>query len=204
MGSCCSMLSSFPQTPLPQVSGLLERLVCVQRTTYCSDVCSPLTCPWRPIKCFLDGHTLSFYELDDSVRAEKTIKIDENFQLRSERVHLLEIRVRVVTGSTVEKWKLRAHTPASFVAWSTSLKRAKRPERIERDTCGVCNEAFSVLSRPLYCKSCGQAVCARCSSRSALLPHLGYSQQQRICHFCFSKPFRTTIDKRSSMETSTQ
>lgn len=203
MGSCCSSHSAPPHSPLPQVSGLLERLVCAKKSSYCSSSCTQRTCSWRPLKCVLDGRFLSYYELDDSVRSEKTLRIDRNFQLRSERVHLLEIRIRLVNEKTgkIEKWKLRAHTPASFVAWSTSLKRATRPERIESEICFECGKRFSMLNSPVYCKSCGHAVCSSCSSRSALLPHLGYSHQQRICHSCFSRPFSKQSKTNSTMAT---
>ena len=199
MGSCYSHLSPPPQSPKPQVSGLLQRLVCIRGATYCSDTCTASTCAWRPIKCVLDGRVLTYYELDDSVRAEKVVQIDGNFHLGSERAHLMEIRVRLVDARTgaVEKWKLRTQSAASFVAWSTSLKRTKRPVRVERPECAECKRQFSVLYRRFYCKSCGQAVCPDCCARAALLPHLGYSKQQRVCLSCFSLPFKTTQGSKS-------
>lgn len=201
MGSCYSQLSSPPQSPMPQVSGLLERLVCIRGSTYCSDTCTTNTCTWRPIKCVLDGRLLTYYELDDSVRSEKAVQIDNNFHLRSEKAHLMEIRIRLVDRRTgaLEKWKLRTPSPASFVAWSTSLKRAKRPIKVERLECAECKRPFSTLCRKFYCKSCGQAVCPDCSARAALLPHLGYSKQQRICLSCFSLPFKPTPHATNSL-----
>jgi hypothetical protein len=201
MGSCCSQLSSPPQSPIPQISGLLQRLVCIKGSTYCSATCTTNTCPWRPIKCILDGRLLTYYELDDSVRAEKIVSIDANFHLGSERAHLMEIRVRLVDAKTgaIEKWKLRTPSPASFVTWSTSLKRSKRPMRVERLDCFECKKPFCALLRKLYCKSCGQAVCPQCSARAALLPHLGYSKQQRVCLSCFSLPFKPTSQQNNSM-----
>ena len=201
MGSCLTQLSSPPQTPIPQVSGLLQRLVCIRGPTYCSATCTSDTCRWRPIKCILDGRLLSYYELDDSVRTEKLVHIDANFHLGSERAHLMEIRVRLVDAQTgaVEKWKLRAPSSASFVTWSTSLKRSKRPLKVESLECIECKKPFSVLLRKYHCKNCGQAVCSQCSARAALLPQLGYSKQQRVCLSCFSLPFKQTPQQSNSL-----
>lgn len=201
MGSCLTQLSSPPQTPIPQVSGLLQRLVCIRGATYCSATCTSETCRWRPIKCVLDGQVLSYYELDDSVRAEKIVPIGPNFHLGSERAHLMEIRVRLVDEKTgaVQKWKLRAPSSASFVTWSTSLKRSKRPIKVERFDCVECQKPFSALTGKFFCKNCGQAVCPQCSARAALLPQLGYSKQQRVCLSCFSLPFKQTSQQSNSL-----
>lgn len=43
--------------------------------------------------------------------------------------------------------------------------------------CGVCSDAFSMMSGARTCRNCALSVCDKCSSQRAPLPHLGIEDQ---------------------------
>ena len=43
--------------------------------------------------------------------------------------------------------------------------------------CGVCSDAFSLMSGARTCRNCALSVCDKCSSQRAPLPHLGIEDQ---------------------------
>lgn len=176
--------------PQGQLEGALSLLRCVHETHYCTPSCDPSECFWRPVKCILKDRCLSLYELDDEVRPEIRIPIDANFQVRSERPALLELRIGILVESSRKavKWRLKAPSLGAFVAWDTLLRRAKRPELSAGTRCEVCGKRFTFWKRLHHCKNCGRELCAACSPVKGYLPHLGYSDPQRLCLHCASKP----------------
>lgn len=55
--------------------------------------------------------------------------------------------------------------------------------------CEGCASKFSVSRRKHHCRSCGGVFDARCASKYAELPELGYKRgsPQRVCESCFTK-----------------
>lgn len=145
---------------------------------------------WHPIKCILEGQVFTYFELDDSLRCENTIPIDDDFLLESENHHTLEITLRLFMKETraPARWILRAADMASFSVWSVVLKRAKRPKRSESATCQHCSRSFGLLRRASHCRSCGLSLCSDCCSRKGKLPHLGYHEPQMLCNRCIQLP----------------
>ena len=48
------------------------------------------------------------------------------------------------------------------------------------------NVRHSATSCPQHhCRKCGQAVCARCSSKHSTFPLMGFEFQVRVCDSCF-------------------
>ncbi|XP_059379667.1 FYVE, RhoGEF and PH domain-containing protein 3-like [Carassius carassius] len=76
-------------------------------------------------------------------------------------------------------------TPGQCISTSTceadgaqhERKSSKKREK-ERETCKGCSEAFHFTKRKHYCKSCGAAVCGKCSRVSE-------SKNSRVCKPCF-------------------
>ena len=145
---------------------------------------------WHPIKCILDGQTLTYFELDDSLRCEQSIPIDEDFYFAFEDHRKLELTLRLYSKEThtQTKWMLRAADMASFSVWSVVLKRAKRPKWEESSACQGCLRPFSFMARPRHCRNCGQVLCPKCCSQLGNLPHLGYFEMQRLCNRCAELP----------------
>ncbi|KTF73823.1 hypothetical protein cypCar_00027265 [Cyprinus carpio] len=87
--------------------------------------------------------------------------------------------------ATIEKHKQNSET---FKAFNVSCSRdeehtpdtpksSKKREK-ERETCKGCSEAFHFTKRKHHCKSCGAAVCGKCSKVSE-------SRNIRVCKPCF-------------------
>ena len=53
--------------------------------------------------------------------------------------------------------------------------------------CTGCFSAFGFSNRKHHCRACGQIFCSSCSSQQAMLPHLGYTEPQRVCVLCSDK-----------------
>ncbi|XP_073675067.1 faciogenital dysplasia isoform X2 [Garra rufa] len=80
------------------------------------------------------------------------------------------------------------HTPDTPGPWSSpsiceidgaphERKSSKKREK-ERETCKGCNETFHFTKRKHHCKSCGAAVCGKCSKVSE-------SKNIRLCKQCY-------------------
>lgn len=78
------------------------------------------------------------------------------------------------------------HIPDSPGPWNTSLdseggvherKSSKKKEK-EKQTCKGCNESFNFTKRKHHCKSCGAAICAKCSKSLD-------NKTSRVCPECY-------------------
>lgn len=64
--------------------------------------------------------------------------------------------------------------------------------RTKQDNCNVCEQSFSMVSvfgmgnRDFYCKQCGYAVCAACSTNKKYLSKDG-KEKFRVCDLCDTK-----------------
>ncbi|MED6241549.1 hypothetical protein ATANTOWER_019078, partial [Ataeniobius toweri] len=78
------------------------------------------------------------------------------------------------------------HVPESPGPWSSTAidsdglqerKSSKKKEK-EKQTCRGCNESFNFTKRKHHCKSCGAAICAKCSKTLD-------NKTSRVCPECF-------------------
>uniref|UniRef100_A0A3B3ZR36 FYVE, RhoGEF and PH domain containing 3 n=1 Tax=Periophthalmus magnuspinnatus TaxID=409849 RepID=A0A3B3ZR36_9GOBI len=78
------------------------------------------------------------------------------------------------------------HVPDSPNLWNTSVdsdgsmherKSSKKKEK-EKQTCKGCNESFNFTKRKHHCKSCGAAICAKCSKSLD-------NKTSRVCPECY-------------------
>ncbi|XP_038128437.1 faciogenital dysplasia isoform X1 [Cyprinodon tularosa] len=78
------------------------------------------------------------------------------------------------------------HVPESPGTWQSSSmdvdglherKSSKKKEK-EKQTCRGCNESFNFTKRKHHCKSCGAAICAKCSKTLD-------NKTSRVCPVCF-------------------
>uniref|UniRef100_A0A8C8E087 FYVE, RhoGEF and PH domain-containing protein 3 n=1 Tax=Oryzias sinensis TaxID=183150 RepID=A0A8C8E087_9TELE len=76
----------------------------------------------------------------------------------------LELQAR--TAEEKEDW-IQARIPSSI---HTNMK--------EKQTCKGCNESFNFTKRKHHCKTCGAAICAKCSKTSD-------NKTSRVCPECF-------------------
>lgn len=178
--------------------GILYRRVIPTDSSTEDDVGSEADAQWHPIKCILEGHVLTYFELDDSLRSENTLVIDEDVKVESEDVQTLELVMRIYdkTSGFNSKWVLRAGDIASFTVWSVVLKRAKRPKRSPSLTCHLCNRNFGLFRKPHDCRHCGYCLCSTCCHDLAYLPHLGYFDRQVVCVNCMQQP----VVKKANMD----
>ncbi|XP_068454139.1 faciogenital dysplasia isoform X2 [Clinocottus analis] len=79
------------------------------------------------------------------------------------------------------------HPPESPGPWcNTSIdsdgerlhERSSRKKEKEKQTCKGCNESFNFTKRKHHCKSCGAAICAKCSKTLD-------NKTSRVCPECF-------------------
>ncbi|XP_008286452.1 faciogenital dysplasia isoform X2 [Stegastes partitus] len=80
------------------------------------------------------------------------------------------------------------HLPESPGPWSnTSIdsdgerlheRKSSRKKEKEKQTCKGCNESFNFTKRKHHCKSCGAAICAKCSKTLD-------NKTSRVCPECF-------------------
>jgi len=49
--------------------------------------------------------------------------------------------------------------------------------------CMNCSDTFGFFNRKHHCRSCGNVLCSKCSSKEAFVPQ--WNQRGRVCDFCF-------------------
>ena len=138
--------------------------------------------PWQPCKVKLFGRSMT---LHSSEFAEFTWNIDERLEIVAENLpeHVVGFRW---TGETVVFLKMKFETVHVICQWLGDFQRAKRPvwDPDAIASCKRCARRFSFFKRIHHCRNCGSAVCAPCSRFQATLPHMGYSNSQRVCIDC--------------------
>mmetsp|Transcript_5369 Transcript_5369/g.11084 ORF Transcript_5369/g.11084 Transcript_5369/m.11084 type:complete len:626 (+) Transcript_5369:647-2524(+) len=75
---------------------------------------------------------------------------------------------------------------------SPSPKNADRSHWVKDEfvlSCDACDTKFTMSIRKHHCRKCGSVFCARCASKYAPLPELGYPKNspQRVCESCYTK-----------------
>ncbi|XP_029911768.1 faciogenital dysplasia [Myripristis murdjan] len=80
------------------------------------------------------------------------------------------------------------HQPDSPGPWSSTYidsdgerlheRKSSRKKEKEKQTCKGCNESFNFTKRKHHCKSCGAAICAKCSKMLD-------NKTSRVCPECF-------------------
>ncbi|AWP09927.1 putative FYVE RhoGEF and PH domain-containing protein 3-like [Scophthalmus maximus] len=70
------------------------------------------------------------------------------------------------------------HPPESPVSHPLLPPKSSRKKEKEKQTCKGCNESFNFTKRKHHCKSCGAAICAKCSKTLD-------NKTSRVCPECF-------------------
>ncbi|XP_065840729.1 WD repeat and FYVE domain-containing protein 2-like [Oscarella lobularis] len=86
-----------------------------------------------------------------------------------------------------------------LVVWNLESPKKETPVWAESDICEKCSAAFFwnvkemwqkkklQLNRQHHCRSCGLAVCNKCSKQSSCLPSMGFEYPVRLCNECNDK-----------------
>jgi len=61
------------------------------------------------------------------------------------------------------------------------------PEWADGEVCNRCRVQFTTFTRQHHCRACGQVFCAKCSSKSCVLPKFGIEREVRVCDSCFEE-----------------
>lgn len=84
------------------------------------------------------------------------------------------------------------HQPIIAVAWTPRrqpqpiMSESQLVPRWAKDPqCTECHCSFGLLVRRHHCRQCGRSFCYEHSTRKLRLPHLGYTEPQRVCDACF-------------------
>jgi WD40 repeat protein len=84
---------------------------------------------------------------------------------------------------------------AILVAWNMRCQRVETPPWKESDLCELCKKPFfwnlkamfdsKILGqRQHHCRSCGRAICDKCSTKRISIPKMGFEFQVRVCDEC--------------------
>uniref|UniRef100_A0A8R1U2L6 FYVE-type domain-containing protein n=1 Tax=Onchocerca volvulus TaxID=6282 RepID=A0A8R1U2L6_ONCVO len=91
-----------------------------------------------------------------------------------------------------------ADEDGSLVCWDMTAKRVETPGWKTSDSCQLCDSPFFwnfremwdkkvVGLRQHHCRTCGNAVCAKCCANTTRYPPMGYELPVRICNACQSR-----------------
>lgn len=113
--------------------------------------------------------------------------VDETLEIVTENLPEHIVGLRCERDSVVYA-KLKFDSVHVFCQWVSDFQKARRPvwDAGSIDTCKRCSRRFTFFRRVHHCRNCGAAICSRCSSYQATLPHMGYSAAQRVCAKCSS------------------
>jgi growth factor-regulated tyrosine kinase substrate len=70
---------------------------------------------------------------------------------------------------------------------SVMIDTTTAPEWSDSEVCVRCRTRFTTFNRKHHCRNCGSTFCNDCSSNKASLPHLGVTEEVRVCDGCFGK-----------------
>ncbi|KAH9503961.1 hypothetical protein Btru_067460, partial [Bulinus truncatus] len=72
----------------------------------------------------------------------------------------------------------------------------KAPSWKDGETCTRCRVQFTVVQRKHHCRNCGEVFCGKCSSKSSIIPKLGFEREVRVCDSCFEKINKPNSNKK--------
>ncbi|XP_050438435.1 WD repeat and FYVE domain-containing protein 2 [Adelges cooleyi] len=105
-----------------------------------------------------------------------------------------------------------------MVFWDLNAQRKETPPWTESDNCESCSRPFlwnisgiferkQFGSRQHHCRSCGRALCDKCSQEQSTIPSMGFELPVRVCKFCSTNidhtPMATFHDAKHSVVTMT-
>lgn len=95
-----------------------------------------------------------------------------------------------------------------LLCWDTTVARNETPKWQSSDNCQLCQSPFLwnvkemwnrkiVGARQHHCRTCGKAVCEKCSENRMKYPPIGYELNVRVCKECFvqlgNKTFESSL-----------
>uniref|UniRef100_A0A8C5BSM3 WD repeat and FYVE domain containing 1 n=1 Tax=Gadus morhua TaxID=8049 RepID=A0A8C5BSM3_GADMO len=105
-------------------------------------------------------------------------------------------RVQAVRYLQLTRQLLTCSVDGGITVWNMDTQREEAPQWLDSDSCQKCEQPFfwnikqmwdsrTIGLRQHHCRKCGQAVCAKCSSKRSTFPLMGFEFQVRVCDSCF-------------------
>ncbi|XP_059139631.1 hepatocyte growth factor-regulated tyrosine kinase substrate-like isoform X3 [Physella acuta] len=83
--------------------------------------------------------------------------------------------------------KMEGHKFPALKEADAMFDAEKAPSWKDSETCTRCRVQFNVIQRKHHCRNCGEVFCGKCSSKTSIIPKLGFEREVRVCDSCFEK-----------------
>ncbi|XP_041362531.1 hepatocyte growth factor-regulated tyrosine kinase substrate-like isoform X3 [Gigantopelta aegis] len=105
-----------------------------------------------------------------------------------------------VVQDTFHLMKMEGYKFPTFMESDAMFSADKAPEWADGDVCTRCRVAFGMVQRKHHCRNCGDVYCAKCSSKTSILPKFGIEREVRVCDACYDKLNASAAKKESETD----